>query len=173
MWAGLGAADPLLLESLRVVQLQQARFPLLVDPSGSAAGLVAAWKRLQAGGKGSAAAETSVLDPGFWKQLEAAARFGTLLVVRDAERADLALLHVLERGLPAFRAQARSAANVGGLTDVELSPSFELVLATRDAGFVLPESLLSRVCVVSFVPTQNSVRDAAQSLCLQLKVRAR
>lgn len=87
--AGLDPDDSLALGNAALLA-RHRRYPLIVDPSQAALGFLA---RLVAAGAvggggssgGRALARASFLDPGHLRALEAAARFGTALLLTDAE----------------------------------------------------------------------------------------
>ena len=90
--AGLDPDDTLALGNAALLARHQ-RFPLIVDPSQAALGFLArlvASGAVGGGGTGGsggprALSRASFLDPGHLRAIEAAARFGTALLLTDAE----------------------------------------------------------------------------------------
>ncbi|KAJ2744465.1 dynein heavy chain [Coemansia sp. BCRC 34301] len=150
-WHACGLPDDAVAAENAAMLARFNRFPLVVDPAGTAT------RFLQAQTPGLVV--TSFLDAAFLKHVEAALRFGTPVLVADAEHLDPVLNPVLNRELR--RAGGRVLVRLGA-TDVDVSPAFRLVLATRDAGAVLAPDLVSRVTLVNFAVTRASLQ--AQSL---------
>ena len=71
----------------------------------------------------------SFLDDSFRKNLESALRFGNPLLVQDVESYDPILNPVLNRELK--RTGGRVLITLGD-QDIDLSPSFQIFLSTRD-----------------------------------------
>ncbi|WFD25295.1 hypothetical protein MNAN1_000264 [Malassezia nana] len=148
-WHAMGL-PPDLLSTENAVMLQRCtRVPLLIDPSGRATSFV------QALYADAQPATASFLDGSFVQLLERALRFGTPLILTDAEHWDPILLPILsgERR----RTGGRTLVRVGTM-DVDWAPTFRLVLTTRHAGLVLPASVFARVQVINFTMTPKSLQ---------------
>ncbi|KAJ2583355.1 dynein heavy chain, partial [Coemansia sp. RSA 1836] len=159
-WLACGLAgaadDDQAAENAAMLARATNRYALVVDPSGAAV------RFLQAQTPGLVV--TSFLDAAFAKHVEAALRFGTAVVVTDAEHVDPILNAVLNREVR--RAGGRVLVRLGA-ADVDVSPAFRLVLATRDAGARLAPDLVSRVTLVNFAVTRASL----QAQCLAHAMR--
>jgi dynein heavy chain 1 len=133
------------------VMLQRSlRTPLVIDPAGQAAQFIR--KENNRDGK---LLISSFLNPSqLRKDLESALRFGTTLFVQDAEAFDPLLNPVLNNEVQ--RKGGRVFVNVAG-KDIDLSPSFSMILITRNASAEFPVDLCSRVTLVNFTVTRGSL----------------
>ncbi|WFD02075.1 hypothetical protein MOBT1_000753 [Malassezia obtusa] len=158
-WHAHGLPSDALALDNAVIMEHCTRYPLLIDPTGDAAQYV---QRRYAAQK---LAVASCRDAGFVKVLESALRFGTPLLLHDAEHMDPVLLPVLkqERRRTGGRVLVRVAQQ-----DVDCAPSFRLFLATRDPAIALPAHLFCRVQLVNFTTTRKSL----QAQALQRVLRA-
>ncbi len=109
-------------------------------------------------------AKTSPLDVAFVKQLESAMRFGTPLVVSDAEAVDPILNPVLNKEVS--KAGGRTLIRVGA-QDIDVSPSFRLYLTTHNSESRFSPDLCSRVTLINFSVTPESVRRQCLSAVLK------
>ena len=149
-------SDALSIDNAVILQ-RCTRVPLLIDPSGHAVSFASAlYARAQP-------AVTSFLDGGFVQVLERALRFGTPLIISDAEHLDPVLMPVLNA--EKRRTGGRTLVRVG-TADVDWAPSFCLVLTTRYAGVVLPPHVFARVQVINFTMTRKSLEAQALSKIL-------
>ena len=151
-------ADDLCMENAILLK-RYCRYPLIIDPSGEALEFIMKDyqdKRIMS---------TSFLDDAFRKQLESALRFGNPLLVHDVDRYDALLNPVLNRELR--RAAGRVLVTLGD-QEIDVSPSFLVILATRDPAVELPPDLSSRVTVANFSVT----RSGLQAQCLNRVLRA-
>ncbi|MCP9259196.1 Dynein heavy chain, cytoplasmic [Dirofilaria immitis] len=124
------------------------RYPLIIDPSGQAINYL--MKQFV----GKSITKTSFLDDSFRKNLESALRFGNSLLVQDVESYDPILNPVLNREVK--RTGGRILIRLGD-QDIDLSPSFQIFLITRDASVEFPPDLCSRVTFVNFTVTRASL----------------
>lgn len=157
-WHDMGL-PPDLLSTENAIMLQRCtRVPLLIDPSGRSTAFVQA---LYAEAQPAIA---SFLDGSFMQLLERALRFGTPLILTDAEHWDPVILPILngERR----RTGGRTLVRVGTI-DVDWAPTFRLVLTTRHAGLVLPASVFARVQVINFTVTPKSLQAQVLAQVLQ------
>eukprot|EP01134_Creolimax_fragrantissima_P000216 CFRG0216T1 len=129
------------------------RYPLTIDPSGQAASFLT---KLNQDKKMTV---TSFLDTAFRKNLESALRFGNTLLVHDAENFDPIINPVLNREL--YRAGGRILIKIGD-QEIDFSPSFSIILCTRNPAVNFPPDICSRVTFVNFTITRASL----QSQCL-------
>ncbi|CAJ0934299.1 unnamed protein product, partial [Mesorhabditis belari] len=135
------------------------RYPLIIDPSGQSIDFV--MKQFE----GKNIQKTSFLDEGFRKNLESALRFGNSLLVQDVESYDPILNPVLNREIK--RAGGRILITIGD-QDIDLSPSFQIFLFTRDPSVEFPPDVCSRVTFVNFTVTSSSL----SSQCLNQVLRS-
>ncbi|CAB3408082.1 unnamed protein product [Caenorhabditis bovis] len=135
------------------------RYPLIIDPSGQAIEYIMkqfADKNIQ---------KTSFLDESFRKNLESALRFGNALLVQDVEAYDPILNPVLNREVK--RAGGRVLITIGD-QDIDLSPSFQIFMITRDSTVEFSPDICSRVTFVNFTVTSSSLA----SQCLNQVLRS-
>ncbi|KAJ2400555.1 dynein heavy chain, partial [Coemansia sp. RSA 2559] len=154
-WQACGLADDsLAMENAAMLQ-HFNRYPLVVDPSGTATQFLQQ-HLAQAGRKLTV---TSFLDDAFLKQLESALRFGNPILITDVEHLDPILNPVLNRELR--RTGGRVLIRLGN-QDIDFSPAFRLFLSTRDPSATFAPDLSSRVTFVNFTVTRASL----QAQCL-------
>ncbi|KAJ6227585.1 dynein heavy chain [Anaeramoeba flamelloides] len=129
------------------------RYPLVIDPSGQATEFIMNQykdKNIQ---------KTSFLDDNLMKKLEGALRFGTCLLIEDAEYVDLILNTVLNKEYQ--KTGGRKLIRLGD-QEIDFSPSFQMFMTTRDPTFNFTPDLCSRVTFCNFTVTLASL----QSQCL-------
>lgn len=156
---------------LRAAAASGRRYPLIVDPSGQATTFLLSFFASKQISRTSFTAAT------FRKDLEAALRFGTPLLVDDVEHLDPILNPLLNRSvfsldriLFSFREIRKSGGRVLirlGDQDIDFSPSFVLYLSTRDPAAHFTPDLCSRVTLINFTVTQHSL----QAQCLDRVLR--
>lgn len=151
-WHAFGLPDDALADENAAIMEHCTRYPLLLDPTGAASAYVQhrfAQDKL---------AVASCLDANFVKVLESALRFGTPLLLEDAEHMDPVLLPILkkERQRKGGRVLVRVAQQ-----DVDFAPTFRLVLATRDPSIALAPALFCHVQMVNFATTPKSLQSQA------------
>lgn len=151
-WIAHGLPSDALAMDNAVIMEHCTRYPLLIDPTGDAG------TYLERRFRDEKLASASCLDAGFVKVLESALRFGTPLLLTDAEHLDPVLLPVLkqERRRTGGRVLVRVAQQ-----DVDCAPTFRLFLTTRDANIALPPHLFCRVQMVNFTTTRKSLQSQA------------
>lgn len=135
------------------------RYPLIIDPSGQATEFILkeyADRKIT---------KTSFLDDSFRKNLESALRFGNPLLVQDVENYDPILNPVLNRELR--RTGGRVLITLAD-QDIDVSPSFNIFLSTRDPTVEFPPHICSRVTMVNFTVTRSSL----QMQCLNQVLKA-
>jgi dynein heavy chain 1 len=159
------------------------RFPLIIDPSGAAIDFVS---RMRSGNQPSASvARASLLDHTYLKVLESACRFGTTIVLTDAEAVDPMLNSLLNcevnrsgmgtdratagrsTGVTASSVSANASASSStsrviirlGDAEVDLSPSFAMYLFTRDSSARFTPDIMSRVTLVNYTVTASGLCD--------------
>ncbi|KAL3113938.1 hypothetical protein niasHT_017888 [Heterodera trifolii] len=124
------------------------RFPLIIDPSGQSMEFI----RKQFSGSVQL---TSFNDNLFRENLESALRFGTTLLVQDAESYDPILNPVLN--MEVKRTDDGRVLITIGDKDIYLSPYFKILLFTRDSSVEFPADVCSRVTFVNFTTTRTSL----------------
>ena len=150
-------ADDLCTENA-IMMKRHSRYPLIIDPSGQAATFLSnEYKQRKL-------LITSFIDESFLKNLESALRFGTPLLIQDVEHLDPILNPVLNKEIR--KAGGRVLIRLGS-QDIDISPSFELFLSTRDPSIDFAPDICSRVTFVNFTMTRSSLQS--QSLDQVLK----
>jgi dynein heavy chain 1 len=124
------------------------RYPLIIDPSGQATEFM----KLEF--KEKKIVQTSFLDEGFLKHLEAALRFGNALLVEDVESMDPILNSVLNKEV--YRSGGRVMITLGD-KEIDFSPSFTIFLSTRDPTAHFTPDICSRVTLINFTVTYSSL----------------
>lgn len=153
-WQSQGLpGDQLSLEN-GVVLDYAIRFPLVIDPSGQAISfLLNKYKedKIQT---------TSFLDKAFTKTLAGAVRFGTTLLVENVEKIDPILNPILNKELQ--RTGGRTLVRIG-TEEVDYSPKFRIILSTKNPAVHLTPDLCSRVTLVNFTVTPDSLQSQSLS----------
>lgn len=153
-WQSQGLpGDHLSLEN-GVIMDHAVRFPLVIDPSGQAINFLLAKynsEKIQT---------TSFLDKAFTKTLSSAVRFGTVLLVENVEKIDPLLNPILNRELQ--RTGGRTLVRIG-TEDVDYSPKFKIILSTKNPAVQLTPDLCSRVTIVNFTVTPDSLESQSLS----------
>lgn len=134
------------------------RFPLIIDPSGQAIEYV------QNKYKDKKIQKTSFLDKAFMKTLASAVRFGTTLLVENVESIDPVLNPILNREIQ--KTGGRALVRIGS-EEVDYSPSFSIILSTKNPAAKLTPDLCSRVTLVNFTVTPASLQSQSLSLILR------
>jgi dynein heavy chain 1 len=124
------------------------RYPLIIDPAGQAVAFVCNQY------KDTKIVKTSFQNPNFRKELESALRFGTPLLVQDAELYDPILNPVLNREVK--RANGRSIIQLGD-QEIDMSMEPTIILAASDPSFFFSPDICSRVTMVNFTVTPASL----------------
>lgn len=153
-WQSMGLpGDQLSLEN-GVILEHCIRFPLIIDPSGSAIDFLMkkhADERIQ---------KTSFVDKAFMKTLAGAVRFGTTLLVENVEKIDPVLNPLLNREHQ--RTGGRTLVRIG-TEDVDYSPKFKIILSTKNPAVQLTPDLCSRVTLINFTVTPDSLQSQSLS----------
>eukprot|EP00522_Entomoneis_paludosa_P000277 CAMPEP_0172474334 /NCGR_PEP_ID=MMETSP1065-20121228/69303_1 /TAXON_ID=265537 /ORGANISM="Amphiprora paludosa, Strain CCMP125" /LENGTH=4205 /DNA_ID=CAMNT_0013232513 /DNA_START=82 /DNA_END=12699 /DNA_ORIENTATION=- len=134
------------------------RFPLVIDPSGQAISFLMNRHR---SGK---IQTTSFLDKAFTKTLAGAVRFGTTLLVENVESIDPILNPILNKELQ--RTGGRTLVRIG-TEEVDYSPKFNIILSTKNPAVQLTPDLCSRVTLVNFTITPDSLERQSLSNVVQ------
>lgn len=150
--------DQLSLEN-GVILDHAVRFPLVIDPSGAAISF------LMKKHHEDKIQKTSFLDKAFMKTLAGAVRFGTALLVENVEHIDPILNPLLNRELQ--RTGGRTLIRIG-TEEIDYSPKFKIFLSTKNPAVKLTPDVCSRVTLVNFTVTPDSLQS--QSLSQVVKV---
>jgi dynein heavy chain 1, cytosolic len=157
-WVAQGLpSDNLSIEN-GVILDRSSRFPLVIDPSGQAI------TYLINKHKEDKIQKTSFHDKAFGKILAGAIRFGTTLLVENVEKIDPILNPILNMELQ--RTGGRTLVRIG-TEDVDYSPKFKIILSTKNPAVRLTPDLCSRVTLVNFTVTPDSLQS--QSLSVVVK----
>ena len=118
------------------------RYPLVIDPSGQGAEYLSAYYEHQ----NASFVRASLMDNAFVKSLESALRFGNTLLVEDVEEIDAILNPILNREVQRIggRVLIRLADKL-----VDVSPTFKLILLTRQESVHFTPDLVSSVTFVA------------------------
>lgn len=153
-WQAKGLpGDHLSLEN-GVILDHGTRFPLIIDPSGQAISFLLnkhSEEKIQT---------TSFLDKAFTKTLAGAVRFGTTLLVENVEQIDPILNPILNKELQ--RTGGRTLVRIG-TEEVDYSPKFKIILSTKNPAVQLTPDLCSRVTLVNFTVTPDSLQSQSLS----------
>jgi dynein heavy chain 1, cytosolic len=159
LWVSEGLpGDNLSIENAVILD-HSTRFPLVIDPSGQAI------HYLMNKHRDEKIQTTSFLDKSFTKTLAAAVRFGTTLLVENVEQIDPILNPILNRELQ--RTGGRTLVRIG-TEEVDYSPKFKIILSTKNPAVRLTPDLCSRVTLINFTVTPDSLQS--QSLSQVVKV---
>ena len=154
LWQSQGLpGDHLSLEN-GVILDHGTRFPLVIDPSGQITSFL-----LQKH-KDEKIQTTSFLDKAFTKTLAGAVRFGTTLLVENVEKLDPILNPILNKELQ--RTGGRTLVRIGS-EEVDYSPKFKIILSTKNPAVKLTPDLCSRVTLVNFTVTPDSLQSQSLS----------
>jgi len=157
-WQSMGLpSDSLSIENAVILD-HSVRFPLIIDPSGQAINFIMNKYRNQK------IQRTSFVDNSFMKTLAGAIRFGTTLLVENVENIDPVLNPILNKEIQ--RTGGRSLVRIG-TEEVDYSPKFNIILTTKNPAARLTPDICSRVTLVNFTVTPDSLHS--QSLSLTLK----
>ncbi|KAG7353523.1 dynein family protein [Nitzschia inconspicua] len=131
LWQSEGLPNDTLSLENGVILDHAVRFPLVIDPSGSAIHF------LMQKHETDKIQKTSFLDKAFVKTLAGAVRFGTALLVENVEHIDPILNPLLNKELQ--RTGGRVLVRIG-TEDIDYSPNFKIILSTKT-----PRQSLSKV----------------------------
>lgn len=158
LWQSEGLpGDQLSLEN-GVILDHAIRFPLVIDPAGTAINFL--MKKLEK----DKIQKTSFLDKAFIKTLAGAVRFGTALLVENVEHIDPILNPLLNKELQ--RTGGRTLVRIG-TEEIDYSPNFMIILSTKNPAVHLTPDVCSRVTLVNFTVTPASLESQSLSRVLQ------
>ncbi|KAI3404296.2 DYN1 [Candida oxycetoniae] len=146
------------LSKNNVALMQWAKIPILIDPTGTMADIIAktcSEKMITV---------TSFLSEGFIDSLENSMRFGGLFIIEDCENYDPIIDDVLRSEVQ--KTGGRLTVRLGDhFTD--FNSKFKLIMCTKQAQLNLSDFVLSRTSVVNFSITVSSLENIALDLALQ------
>jgi dynein heavy chain 1, cytosolic len=158
LWKSFGCpSDNMAMQNCIILE-RCYRFPMIVDPSGQAINFL-----LQKFSDRKII-KTSFLDSSFLKTLATCVRFGTPLLVQDVEALDPVLNPLLNREFQ--KTGGRTLIRIGS-DEIDFSPQFMIILATRNPFAHFAPDLCSRVTMVNFTVTPASLEAQALSRVLQ------
>lgn len=157
-WQECGLPNDSLATQNAIIMERFNRFPLVIDPAGQATKFIL--QKFAA----NRITQTSFLDASFLKTLASAIRFGTPLLVQDVESIDPILNPVLNREIQ--RTGGRSLIRLGN-EDIDFSPSFLIILLTRNPFARFSPDLCSRVTTINFTITPASLESQVLSEILR------
>lgn len=134
------------------------RYPLVIDPTGQATEFIL---NQHARAK---ICKTSFSDASFLKVLESSIRFGTPILIQDAETFDPIVNPILNREVR--KVGGRSLVTLGN-QDIDLSPTFTMILVTRDPTHQFGPDVSSKVTFVNFTVTPSSLYSQCLNIILQ------
>lgn len=158
LWRGYGLPSDELAVQNAILLERFHRFPLIIDPSGQATTFILSKYSSQK------ITQASFLDVSFLKTLASAIRFGTPLLVNDVESLDPILNPVLNKEFQ--KTGGRTLIRLG-TEEIDYSPKFMIILATRNPLAHFPPDLCSRVTLVNFTVTPASLESQALSAILK------
>ena len=160
MWQQYGLPSDELAIQNSILLDRFNRYPLIIDPSGQALSFVIN----KYNSMNSKVIQTSFLDINFMKTLASAIRFGNILLVNDVETIDPILNPILNKELQ--KTGGRSLIRLGS-EDIDFSPKFVIILATRNPLAIFSPDICSRVTLVNFTITRASLLSQAVSIILK------
>lgn len=137
------------------------RFPFIIDPSEL---LVTFLTRLS---NPKPLVITSFLDPDFNKKLENCVKFGGSILIRDGEYFDPIINRLIAKDVRVMGA-GRMVVKLGD-KDVDMSPDFQLYIHTRDSTVNILPFISSRMNILNYSFTPESMINEALSLTLQVR----
>lgn len=149
-WFSNGLPDDELSIENVIMMTRGNRYPLIIDPTEQAVGF------LKNEFKDKRIIVTTFLDNSFMKNLESAVRFGSALVVRDAEYFNPIINPVLNRETRKIGGRVMIKL---GQQEIDFSPMFKLFLLTKNSGAEFPPEICSRVTFVNFTKTPRGLQN--------------
>ncbi|KAJ3273119.1 hypothetical protein HDV01_004758 [Terramyces sp. JEL0728] len=140
-------ADDLCMENAVIMERSQ-RYPLIIDPSNQALSYL---KSLY---KAKNIVVTSFRDAAFLKNLESALRFGSPIIIQDAEDYDPILNPILNKQV--WKSGGRNLIRLGK-KEIDFSSTFMLFMITKNPLVKFIPDICSRVTFVNFTVTPGSL----------------
>ncbi|KAG0688549.1 hypothetical protein C6P40_000845 [Pichia californica] len=110
---------------------------------------------------------TSFLDPEFNKKVENCVKFGGIVLIKDGEYFDPILNRLISKDIRVLGA-GRMVVKLGD-KEVDMSPDFKLFIHTKDPTFKISPFISSRMNVLDYSLTSDSIINEALNLALQIK----
>eukprot|EP00040_Diaphanoeca_grandis_P036231 m.230237 g.230237 ORF g.230237 m.230237 type:complete len:4579 (-) comp33576_c0_seq1:2736-16472(-) len=159
-WKKCKLPDDELCTENAIMLKMSLRYPLIIDPAGQAVEFVLNQY------KDEKIIKSSFHNQGFRKDLESALRFGTPLLIQDAEKYDPIMNPVLNREVK--KANGRTIINLGD-QEIDMSTlATKIILTATDPKYYFSPDLCSRVTMVNFTVTPASLH----SQCLNKVLRS-
>ncbi|RYG41975.1 hypothetical protein EON68_02450, partial [archaeon] len=176
-WAAAGVPQDDVSYGNGIILARAHRFPLIIDPSAAILPLLPALlsrpgaPAARAGAGKAALARASMLDANYLKALESAVRFGTHLLLTDADAFDPILNPVLNRQASRAGGVDRALVRIGEV-EVDLSPSFALALFSKSAAAAFTPDITSRCTPINFAVSLPSLAATLLTRVLAAEVPA-
>lgn len=151
--------DDLCIQNAIILNSLRGKIPFIIDPAGHAAQFIC--------NMNSEIIKTSFVDPKFHKNLESCLRFGSILLIEDGEQYDQIMSPVISKD---FRRSAGRMLLDLKRTEIDISPSFQLFIVTKDTDFRPQPSLASSSVLINFSVTTLSLRSQCLTRILQFKL---
>lgn len=139
--------DDLFVENMVIIQNAKLS-PVIIDPSRKIVELLLALE------SSKPTIVTSFLDDGFVKHLENALRFGSPILIENAEHFNPIISSLLNNEIQ--RVGNRKLVRLGKQT-IDCVPGFKLMISTKDSSFKLPSFVFCRTSVANFTLTESSI----------------
>ncbi len=149
-WQSCGLQRDDLSTENGVIIKRYKRYPLVIDPTGQAVDFI------MASMQDRKIVKTSFLDASFVKNFESALRFGHSLLIEDVDAIDPVVQPLLSGNL--IKTGGRVLVPVGN-QQVDFSPTFSMILVTRDPSCRFAPELSCRVSFVNFTVTPASMEN--------------
>ena len=148
-WVKQSLPDDDLWVENAVILSRSRRYPLFIDPSDRIRGY------LEKSSSPQRLIVTSFLSHDFLKATENAIRFGYPLLIEDADHIQPVVFPLLRE----YRNEAGRILTSLGKQDIDVAPGFKLYLSTRSPSAYFPPFLTSKLSVIGFTVTKNSLRS--------------
>lgn len=139
----------------------KARFSFIIDPSDTFIEFVAkliAPKQLVI---------SSFLDPEFYKKLENCLKFGGTIAIQDGEHYDPILNRLIAKDYYTLGV-GRMVVRLND-KEIDMSPDFQLYICTKDPNVEIPPFVFSRMDVINYTYTTESMVNEALNIALQMR----
>lgn len=151
--------DDLYTENIIIVKHSEM-YPYIIDPLGDIV------KFLKSSFSKRKVVTTSFLDTGFLKHVENAMRFGSSVIIEDAEYFDPVIACLLKKEFT--NAGGRRLIKVGN-QEIDCAPEFKLYLHTKNPLIMIPSHISGRTTIVNFSTTKNSLETNVLNMSLLTK----
>lgn len=158
-WVESSLPDDILCMENAMMLKRDDQYSYIIDPNGKALEFLTR----EYSGKLKI---TSFSDPSFIKHLESALRFGNPILIQDAEHIDPIINPILAREYK--RTGGRTLIDFGK-QEIDFSTNFKLYLLTRDPVVNVASYISSRMTLVNFTITRDSLETQALNSVLKLE----